>query len=70
MKVKVTMFGVEIMMADFVQNFCQRLIIIALKNTLRNIQNLNILANVIDEKIFIESEKNELFHQMLELNNL
>lgn len=31
---------------------------------------LEYLANVLDKKIITESEKNELFHQMLELNNL
>ena len=33
------MFGVKIMREDSLQNFCQRMIIIPLKNTLKNIQN-------------------------------
>lgn len=57
MKVKDTMFGVEIMMADFVQNFCQRLIIIALKNTLRNIQNLNIWQMLLTKKFLLKAKK-------------
>lgn len=55
---------------NFVQNFCQRLIIIALENTLRNIQNLNIWQMLLTKKFLLKAKKNELFHQMLELNNL
>ena len=57
-------------MADFVQNFCQTTDYNCVKKYFEEHSELEYLANVIDEKIFIESEKNELFHQMLELNNL
>lgn len=33
-------------------------------------QELEYLSHIIDEKIFRENEKEELFRQMLELNNL
>ena len=42
----------------------------AVKKYFEEHSELEYLANTIDERIFIESEKNELFHQMLELNNL
>lgn len=42
---------------NFVQNFCQRLIIIALENTLRNIQNLNIWQMLLTKKFLLKTKK-------------
>lgn len=64
------MFGVGIMRGRFCTKFLPTTDYNYVRKYFETHLELEYLANINDEKIFRENEKEELFRQMLEMNNL